>query len=226
MNPMVRKLPAVSVFVCTLILWTAPVSAKLAIFTDGRVLKVDDARLDGSEIVLKLKGGGTLRVSAVRIDRVIADEVEETDSGNPFAEPACPASWSGLELPEGLPFRDSIVSAAQAANLDPWLVASVVQTESAFDPRAVSRAGAAGLMQLMPAAATEREVRDVFDPADNLRGGAEHLRSMLNRFESLPLALAAYNAGATTVTRYEGIPPYKETRDYVRRVLALFCPEE
>jgi soluble lytic murein transglycosylase-like protein len=106
------------------------------------------------------------------------------------------------------------------------LVASVVQAESAFDSEAVSRVGAAGLMQLMPAAAAEHEVHDVFDPAENLRGGAEHLRTMLDRFDSLPLALAAYNAGASTVTRYKGIPPYKETRDYVHKVLALFCPED
>jgi soluble lytic murein transglycosylase-like protein len=201
-------------------------SAKLAVFVDGRVLKVDDARLEGSEIVLDLKGGGTLRVSAVRVDRVIADEVDESVSNPPFGELDCPASWNDLVLPEDLPFRDFIASAARATDLDPWLVASVVRTESAFDPRAVSRAGAAGLMQLMPAAAAEHEVHDVFDPAENLRGGAEHLRIMLDRFESLPLALAAYNSGATTVTRYKGIPPYKETRDYVRRVLALFCPDE
>jgi hypothetical protein len=204
----------------------AQVTAKLAVFVDGRVLKVDDARLEGSEIVIDLKGGGTLRVSAVRVDRVIADEVVESETNPPFGELDCPASWSELELPEDLPYRDSITSAARAADLDAWLVASVVHTESAFDPRAVSRVGAAGLMQLMPSAAAEHEVRDVFDPADNLRGGAEHLRIMLDRFESLPLALAAYNAGASTVARYKGIPPYKETRDYVRKVLALFCPDE
>jgi soluble lytic murein transglycosylase-like protein len=190
------------------------------------VLKVDDARLEGSEIVLSLKGGGTLRVSAVRVDRVIADEVVEPENGPQYGDLDCPTSWNELELPEDLPFRDSIATAARATDLDPWLVASVVQAESAFDPQAVSRAGAAGLMQLMPAAAAEHDVGDVFDPAENLRGGAEHLRIMIDRFESLPLALAAYNAGATTVTRYKGIPPYKETRDYVRRVLALFCPEE
>jgi hypothetical protein len=201
-------------------------SAKLAVFVDGRVLKVDDARLEGSEIVLDLKGGGSLRVSAVRVDRVIADEVVESEKTPPFGGLDCPTSWRDLELPEDLPYRNSIASAARATDLDPRLVASVVQTESAFNPRAVSRAGAAGLMQLMPAAAAEHEVRDVFDPAENLRGGAEHLRIMLDRFESLPLALAAYNAGATTVTRYKGIPPYKETQDYVRRVLALFCPDE
>lgn len=208
------------------VLAPAIASAKLAVFVDGRVIKVDDARLEGSQIILDLKGGGTLKVSAVRIDRVIADEVEETESGNPFSEADCPASWSDLELPQNLPFREPIASAARAADLDPWLVASVVQAESAFDPTAVSRAGAAGLMQLMPAAAAEHEVREVFDPVENLRGGAEHLRIMLDRFESLPLALAAYNAGASTVERYQGIPPYKETRDYVRKVLAIFCPED
>jgi hypothetical protein len=208
------------------VLTPAIAPAKLAVFVDGRFIKVDDARLEGTVIVLDLKGGGTLKVSAVRIDRVIADEVTDTESNVIFAEPECQSSWTPLDLPDDLPFREPIASAARSADLDPWLVASVVQAESAFDPKAVSRAGAAGLMQLMPAAAAEYEVRDVFDPAENLRGGAEHLRLMLDRFESVTLALAAYNAGASTVERYEGIPPYKETRDYVRKVLALFCPEK
>jgi len=226
MNPMTRRTVNALAIAVALLLWTTTASAKLAVFVDGRVLKVDDARLEGSEIVLELKGGGILNVSATRVDRVIADEVEEPTNNGAFPDADCPAAWSDLELPADLPFRDFIASAARATDLDPWLVASVVQTESAFDPQAVSRAGAAGLMQLMPAAAAEHEVHDVFDPAENLRGGAEHLRIMLDRFESLPLALAAYNSGATTVTRYKGIPPYKETRDYVRRVLALFCPNE
>jgi hypothetical protein len=225
MKPMKRRISLVLALIVVL-LGTVPVSAKLAVFVDGRVLKIDDARLEGSEIVLDLKGGGTLRVSAVRVDRVIADEVVELQTNPPFGEIDCPVSWSDLELPMDLPYRDFIASAARSNDLDPWLVASVVQTESAFDPRAVSRAGAAGLMQLMPAAAAEREVHDVFDPAENLRGGTEHLRTMLDRFDSLPLALAAYNSGATTVKRYKGIPPYKETQDYVRRVLKLFCPQE
>ena len=129
------------------------------------------------------------------------------------------------DLPAELPFADAITAAARRADLHPWLVAAVVQAESAFDPRAVSRAGAAGLMQLMPAAAEDHAVSDVFDPADNLRGGAAHLRAMLDRFGSLTLALAAYNAGAATVDRYRGAPPYRETREYIRRVLKVFCPE-
>jgi len=200
--------------------------AKLAVFVDGRVLKVADARLDGSSIVLDLSGGGTLRVPAVRIDRVVADEVEDV-RGNPLGDPECAYTWApGESLPTDLPFRDSIVAAARAADLHPWLVAAVAQTESAFDPLAVSRVGAAGLMQLMPSAAADRGVDDVFDPSQNLIGGAQHLRLMLDRFKSLSVALAAYNAGASTVDRYQGIPPYKETRQYVRTVLELFCPEE
>jgi soluble lytic murein transglycosylase-like protein len=76
----------------------------------------------------------------------------------------------------------------------------------------------------MPSAAADHGVTDVFDPAANLGGGAAHLKMQLDRFESLPLALAAYNAGATVVKRYGGIPPYRETQDYVRKVMNDFCP--
>jgi len=205
---------------------TAPAEAKLAVFVDGRVLKVEDARLEGSEIVLALKGGGTLRVSAVRVDRVIADEVVEPSPSDLPDGVGCAASWSDEDLPAATPFREAIVAAARAADLNPWLVAAIVQTESGFDPNVVSRVGAAGLMQLMPAAAKDHDVRDVLDPIENLRGGSAHLRLMLDRFDSLTLALAAYNAGASTVERYDGVPPYRETRDYVRKVLELFCPGE
>jgi soluble lytic murein transglycosylase-like protein len=200
-----------------------PAEAELAIFTDGRVLKVEDAYLEGAEIVLELVGGGTVRVPALRIDRVIADEVADRRPGSNLPDASCPAGWTDRMLPAGLPYRQAIEAAARANDLDPLLLAAIVQTESDFDPEAVSRAGASGLMQLMPAAAADRGVHDVFDPEDNLRGGAAHLRIMLDRFRSLTLALAAYNAGATTVDRYDGVPPYRETRDYVRRVIDLFC---
>ncbi len=204
----------------------APAEAKLVVFVDGRVLKVEDARLEGDRIVLDLKGGGTLRVSALRVDRVIADEVEGPAPSEFPDDSACPAAWVDEDLPEETPYRSAIAEAARAADLHPWLVAAVVQTESAFDPNAVSRAGAAGLMQLMPSAAADRAVGDVLDPVENLHGGSAHLRILLDRFESLTLALAAYNAGASTVDRYSGVPPYRETRSYVRKVLELFCPGE
>jgi hypothetical protein len=202
----------------------APIDAKIAVFIDGRVLKVDDAYLDGDTIVLLLRGGGRMEVSAVRIERVVADEVEEPMFEPPIQFGDCPVAWTETSLPDELPFRVEIQSAARNSNLDPRLLASLVWAESAFDPVAVSRAGAKGLTQLMPAAAADHRVTDVFDPEENLRGGADHLRFLLDRFKELPLALAAYNAGATTVERYGGIPPYRETRSYVRRILEAFCP--
>jgi len=197
--------------------------AKLAVFTDGRVLKVEDAFLDGDHIVLLLGDDARIVVPATRIDRVVADEVEDRRPIAAADTQRCDPRWTEDELPAGTPFRDAISRAAQGADLHPALLVALVRAESAFDPLAVSRAGACGLTQLMPAAAADHGVDDVWDPDENLRGGASHLRRYLDRFGALPLALAAYNAGAATVEREGGIPPYRETRDFVRRVLAYFC---
>ncbi|MEE8522476.1 MAG: lytic transglycosylase domain-containing protein [Thermoanaerobaculia bacterium] len=110
---------------------------------------------------------------------------------------------------------------ARRENLNPRLVQAVVQVESGYNPRALSRQGAMGLMQLMPDTARQMGVADPYDPVQNLRGGTRYLRQQLERFSNLSLALAAYNAGPTTVARYDGLPPYRETRDYVRKVLGL-----
>lgn len=196
--------------------------AEIAVFVDGRILKVEDAYLAGDEIVLELPDDGRMVVPAVRIERVVGDEVEEPPA--PELRLDCGAGWADEPLPEWVPYRQAITDAARTAGLHPWLLAVLVEAESDFDPHALSRAGAAGLTQLMPAAALDEGVADVFDPVQNLRGGAAHLRALLDRFGSLALALAAYNAGGTTVERYEGIPPFRETRAYVRRILAAFCP--
>ncbi len=118
-------------------------------------------------------------------------------------------------------FADMIKAAAQREGLDTQLVKAVVETESGFNPNAVSHAGAKGLMQLMDGTAKSLGVKDPFDPASNLAGGTKFLRSLLDRFHSVPLALAAYNAGPAAVEKYGGLPPYQETRNYVERVLAL-----
>jgi soluble lytic murein transglycosylase-like protein len=103
--------------------------------------------------------------------------------------------------------------------LPPELVRAVIRQESAFDPFAVSVKGAQGLMQLMPKTAERFGVQDVFDPAENVLGGVKYLRFLLDRYDGdTRLALAAYNAGEGAVDRYEGIPPYAETRDYVKRI--------
>ncbi|HEX2251951.1 MAG TPA: lytic transglycosylase domain-containing protein [Thermoanaerobaculia bacterium] len=110
--------------------------------------------------------------------------------------------------------------------IEPRLVQAVIQCESNYDPRAVSRVGAVGLMQLMPATALELAVRDPMDERQNVAGGTAYLRRMLDRFGRLDLALAAYNAGPEAVERYGGIPPYPETVGYVRKVLSLYEERE
>jgi soluble lytic murein transglycosylase-like protein len=100
------------------------------------------------------------------------------------------------------------------------LVAAVIEAESEFNPRAVSRRGAQGLMQLMPKTAATLGVDDPFDPRENIEAGVRHLRALMDRFgNNLPLVLAAYNAGELAVIKHRGVPPYSETRAYVKRIM-------
>ena len=134
------------------------------------------------------------------------------------ASPAQPAV-GGAE-----PYEEEIRRAADEAGVPASLVRAVCRAESGYDPRAVSRVGAQGLMQLMPSTAAGLGVTDPFDPAQSLRGGARYLRAQLDRFGGdVAKAVAAYNAGPGAVERYGGVPPYAETQRYVSRVLAAMA---
>jgi len=118
---------------------------------------------------------------------------------------------------------NQIHEASRAYGLDPDLVAAVIRAESNFNPNAVSRKGAQGLMQIMPGTARLLGLQDAFDGRENIHGGCRYLRSLLDEFNGdIKLALAAYNAGRDNVLKYNGIPPFSETRNYVRQVLLYY----
>ena len=127
-----------------------------------------------------------------------------------------------VDLPDGS-LMPRIEQHARTAGLDPKLVRAVVQVESGYNPRALSNKGAMGLMQLMPETAQMFSVSNPYDPDQNLRAGTAYLRRLLDSFQGrLEHALAGYNAGPNAVAKYRGVPPYRETRDYLERVLGLY----
>jgi len=137
-----------------------------------------------------------------------------------MAREAIEASDSSVEVPEIVEIEAHIREVAIRYDIPPILVAAIVEAESEFNPRAVSRRGARGLMQLMPGTASSLQVSDTFDPYENIEGGVRHLRGLMDRYHgNLPLVLAAYNAGEQAVMAYGGVPPYRETRRYVSRIL-------
>lgn len=159
-----------------------------------------------AEVKVKVKADGT---------RVIVNETA--------AQRAVRTAGRLRPLPASGELTDLIRQHARQVGLSPRLVQSVVQVESGYNPRALSRKGAQGLMQLMPGTASELGVEDAYDPDQNLRGGTRYLRQQLDRFGGdLSLALAAYNAGPSAVERFDGVPPYRETRQYVQKVLSLY----
>lgn len=126
---------------------------------------------------------------------------------------------TGRSISRTTRFDALIEQYAAEHKLNPVLVRAVIEAESAFNPRAVSHVGAMGLMQLMPGTARDLGVVNPFDPEDNIRGGTKYLRSLLDRFDGdVDLALAAYNAGPGAVEKYDGVPPYRETRNYVAKI--------
>ena len=193
----------------------APASAELVYFNTGRTMSVKSHRVDGDSLVLQLRSGGEMVCDNALVARFTPDEV-------PYPEPEveAPPAPVAVAVVAAVPYSDIIDRVSAEQDVSPQLVRAVIQVESAYNVRARSPKGAMGLMQLMPATARQYAVADPYDAASNIEAGIKHLKSLLQRLP-VALALAAYNAGEGAVQRFNGIPPYPETRNYVSRILAL-----
>jgi hypothetical protein len=211
-----RAVVATSVLLgSVLLVGASPAAAELVYFPSGRALSVRAIRSDGDLLVLQLRGGGEVTCGHDVIVRVAPDEVEYPEE---IAAASATDAARLAHLPEK--FRTLIVDTASRHGVPVDLVNALIQVESGYRANVTSRKGARGLMQLLPATGRRYGALDLFDPHVNVDAGVRHLKSLLDRFD-LPVALAAYNAGEAAVARFGGIPPFRETRNYVSRILAL-----
>lgn len=189
-----------------------PVRADYAVLRSGLRLHITGYQTEGTHVRLTV-AGGTVEVLAAELVSVEPEDHFE-------ALPPSPVTSAG-------PYASLIHAAAQKHGLDEDLIVRVIAMESNFNPRAVSRRQALGLMQLLPQTAAHYSVADIFDPAQNIEAGAHYLKDLLTRYRgNLTLALAAYNAGPEMVQRYGGIPPFRETRNYVRQITSKVAHEK
>jgi len=181
--------------------------ADYAVLKTGARLHITGYVQAGDRMKLTM-AGGTVELAASDIESI---EPEENFAPNPPAPTDDPNA----------PFGKLIHDAAAKHGVDESLVKYVIAAESNFNPRAVSRKQAQGLMQLLPTTAARYAVADIFDPAENIDAGTHYLKDLLAQYNgNLPLALAAYNAGPEMVERYGGVPPFRETQTYVKRITA------
>ena len=208
-------------------------------FGDGRAMEVQSVEREADLAVIELVGGGTFSVphdiitnwDDINRHRVIARTPPVPQVAAIRASNVQPADYHMAVRTDGGDrwrraagrYADLLQAAADRHDVDPVLLTAVAHVESRFNPEAVSPKGAMGLLQLMPATAERFGVSDAHDVAQNVEAGARYLRWLLERYEGrTDLALAGYNAGEQAVDRYNGIPPYSETRTYVTRVLNQF----
>jgi Transglycosylase SLT domain len=215
-----RRGPAAYAFGALIALLLSPPAAEADIvkLTNGRTMIVDSCAFEGDIVIFRMPNGGEIRAPRTLLDEILPDEI-------PFARvvaiEALAASPTATrpQLSQAA-VRALVDTVAVKVGLDRKLAHAVVSVESNYDPRAISPKGAMGLMQIMPSIVSQYGLDDPFDPEKNLEVGMRHLRSLLARFDP-SRALAAYNAGAGAVTKYGRVPPYRETQEYVRRILAL-----
>ena len=182
---------------------------------NGKQLEVESIESEREWSKMTLKGGGSLVIR----NELIAEIVEETVAvvKNDAREAETLQRW---RVPRK--YMELIERHASELAVDPNLVTAVIKAESNFDEKAVSKKGAMGLMQLTAETAELYRVDDPFDPCENIRAGSEHLKKLIDKYDDLELALAAYNAGDGRISYYGGIPPFSETKNYVKKVIKYY----
>ena len=207
------------------VLFAAPARAEIVVLGSGQTISVKSHRVEGDRIVLQMRSGGEVTCDKTLVEKILPDEV-------PFKEPQPPAVAAEADALEPQapvsafamgPYGEIITAVAQTHGVDPLLVRALIHVESGDRPTARSNKGAMGLMQLMPSTARQYKVRNPYDPKANIAAGVKHLKSLIDRW-GVDLALAAYNAGEGAVKKFNGIPPYQETRNYVSRILSIARP--
>lgn len=222
----VPNIARVALATCVLLLGAASMaSAEIVFMTSGGTLSVKGHKNDGDLVILMLRNGGEVTCDKSLIEKIVPDEVPHPEpvpvaqaQPEPEARPVQPSRTAMLR---DTIYNELIASAAEAHGVDPILVQALIQVESNYQPRARSSKGAMGLMQIMPATAREYKVRNAYDPKANIEAGIKKLKGLLDKFSTLDLALAAYNAGEGAVQKFNGIPPYRETRNYVSKILSI-----
>jgi soluble lytic murein transglycosylase-like protein len=173
-------------------------------------------------VILTLRNGGEVTCDKSLIEKILPDEVPypELQAAQETATDA--VQVIDPELLDRTPYGEIISSMSEAHGVNPMLVRALIQVESNYKPKARSNKGAMGLMQLMPSTAREYKVRNPYDPKANIAAGVRHLKTLIDRWGgSLEMALASYNAGEGAVKKFNGVPPYRETRNYVSRILSI-----
>jgi membrane-bound lytic murein transglycosylase B len=206
-------------------------TAEIVFMTSGGTLSVKGHADQGDTVTLTLRTGGQVTCDKSLIEKIVPDEVPHPDpveearaaqaAAAAKATAAAPAPSKTAQLRDTV-YSGLISTTAETYGVDPLLVQALIQVESNYQPRARSSKGAMGLMQLLPSVAREYKVRNAYDPASNIDAGVRKLKSLIESMQGdLSLALAAYNAGEGAVAKFKGIPPYRETRNYVSRILGL-----
>lgn len=221
-RPHARALHASVGAVLSMLALASPSGADVIVFTSGRVLQVQRAHATDDVVTVTLPRGGE-----ATFPRAIVLRIDAEPSGlDAWRPPAPHEGMMGIDRhdPGPRPFAGLVEAAARRHGLDPALIHAVIEAESSYRPRAISPAGARGLMQVMPSTARDLGLAKttlLFDPRHNIETGARYLKLLLERFGGdLARALAAYNAGPAAVLAHRGVPPHPETRHYVRKILS------